>query len=353
MGRKRNDLTRMRYGKLTVVRLLPNKASDGHALYECACDCGNHLVVSSGKIKQRKGCNDCTKRKYGGDTTTNSYRLYRIWGNMKHKCVASATKFSKGATNRLITLCDEWKDFNSFREWAYENGYSDEADSKNCMLYRKELEKGFSPDNCVWAGEEYRRNNKRMCLSVNDLTGKRFGMLVVVGRCQDSTTNHDTMWTCKCDCGNEKVVTAGHLTCGTVKSCGCLRREVATQRIKQASLNNVKHGAAGSSLYGVWNCMKQRCDNPKNPNYKYYGGKGVRLCKEWYSFENFAEWAFCNGYYEQENVSRPQKLSIDRIDSDGNYCPENCRWITVHENTLRATTARWAKEMRGKKECAT
>ena len=97
-------------------------------------------------------------------------------------------------------------------------------------------------------------------------------------------------------------------------------------------------------MYNIWHVMKQRCGNPNNPNYKYYGGKGVKVCEEWEDFAKFAEWANANGYYEQGKVPHSQKLSIDRIDSNGDYCPDNCQWITMQENQAKMLKERWANE---------
>lgn len=174
-----------------------------------------------------------------------------------------------------------------------------------------------------------------------DLTGKRFGRLIVMARERERISKHDVHWLCKCDCGNEKYVTTGHLTSGTVTSCGCLRKEQAIDRFKKAAYDNIRHGNAGSHLYVVWNVMRQRCSNPKNPAYKWYGGKGVKVCEAWNDYCNFEKWAIDNGYVYLEGVARNQKLSIDRIDSNGDYCPENCRWITISENTARGSRTRW------------
>ena len=181
-----------------------------------------------------------------------------------------------------------------------------------------------------------------------DLAGKRFGRLVVIAKETDRISKHDVHWLCQCDCGKKACVTTGHLTAGTVTSCGCLRKEQAIERFKKAAEDNVKHGEARSHLYTVWHVMKQRCENKKNPGFKYYGGKGVKVCDAWQEYKGFAEWAYQNGYEYRETAEWKDKLSIDRIDSNGDYCPENCRWITVSENTIRATKARWENAKRAK-----
>ena len=173
-----------------------------------------------------------------------------------------------------------------------------------------------------------------------DLAGQRFGRLVVIERDMNSKDNHNAYWMCKCDCGNRKSVATSHLTHGTVTSCGCLRKEQAIERFKAAAKNNVKHGGSYTRLYSVWHVMLERCEKEKYPTFKYYGAKGIKVCSEWHDFGTFAKWAFENGYAELNDCKHGDKLSIDRIDSKGNYCPENCRWITARENHVRALKER-------------
>lgn len=178
-------------------------------------------------------------------------------------------------------------------------------------------------------------------MRTTDLTGMRFGRLLVLSRDMDQSSKHDYYWRCLCDCGNEKSVTTGHLTSGTVSSCGCLRKAQAIERFKQAAENKVIHGEAGKTLlYGVWHGMRQRCMNPKSRAFRWYGAKGIRICQEWQSFSNFATWARENGYADLKGVEPAQRLSIDRIDSSKDYCPENCRWITRSENSRRSSKSR-------------
>lgn len=152
-----------------------------------------------------------------------------------------------------------------------------------------------------------------------DLTGQRFGRLVVIGRADPACDKHGSArWHCRCDCGNETDALGRHLRLGRSASCGCLRRE-------RAADTHRTHGGANSRLYIIWKSMRARCENPHHPHYDYYGGRGVSICEEWHDFATFMQWAERTGY--QEN------LTLDRIDANEGYNPANCRWITMHEQT--------------------
>ena len=152
-----------------------------------------------------------------------------------------------------------------------------------------------------------------------NLLGQRFGRLVVI---KDGGTNKKTgrvQWLCLCDCGNTVLVNAKQLRNGDTQSCGCLHKDVCTI-----------HGDSYSRLHNIWNGMKQRCDNRNNSAYPYYGGRGIKYCAEWSNYIKFKEWAINKGGYKED-------LTLDRIDTDGNYEPSNCRFVSmkVQQNNTR------------------
>lgn len=169
-----------------------------------------------------------------------------------------------------------------------------------------------------------------------DMVGMVFGRLTVISLCERK--NNRTYCNCKCLCGVEKLMRADGLRSGTSRSCGCLLKDSHKKRL-------TKHGQARNSIYYSWENMVQRCTNQNTPNYKNYGGRGICITNSWLIFENFYK----------DMGEKPKGLSLDRIDNNGNYCKENCRWATRKEqanntrtntileyNSVKKTLSQWA-----------
>jgi len=148
-----------------------------------------------------------------------------------------------------------------------------------------------------------------------NLVGQKFERLTVIGRA--GTNKHRcVLWKCLCDCGNFTLVISSRLRAGHTKSCGCLCKEKASERMKI-------HGMGGTPTYNTWSCMVNRCNNPDNIGYSYYGGRGITVCKRWLKFEDF---------FEDMGI-KPKGLTIERKDNELGYFKENCCWATMSDQS--------------------
>ena len=155
-----------------------------------------------------------------------------------------------------------------------------------------------------------------------DLTGRRFGRLIVVSRAEaDGPT---TRWHVRCDCGATKIIAAQSLRDGVSESCGCLRRE-------QIAGRNLRHGGSRTREYDVWQTMHFRCTNPAARQWSDYGGRGIKVCERWSKYEHFIA----------DMGARPSSShTIERLDNDGPYAPDNCEWATRSKNNRNRRSTR-------------
>lgn len=178
------------------------------------------------------------------------------------------------------------------------------------------------------------------------MIGIRFGKLIVIDKCKERAKNGTLKYLCKCDCGNTSIIRGDHLRSGETLSCGCLVKKYSnTKYVKQGQ------STLNERLYRIYDHMKQRCYNKNVKGYEYYGGQGIKVCESWLNdFMTFYDWSINNGYKDN--------LTIDRINVNGNYEPNNCRWVdakTQNNNTRRnvyltyngkiKTISQWSKDL--------
>lgn len=172
-----------------------------------------------------------------------------------------------------------------------------------------------------------------------DLTGRVFGKLTAISPAGQNKAKQ-YLWNCICECGGESIVVGSNLIRGNTKACGCVRLTEIGDRTR-------KHGMVKTRIFKIWAGMRKRCLNPKCDSYHLYGGRGIKICERWDEFDKF---------YEDMGESYGDHLSLDRIDPDGDYCPENCRWATTKQqnnnrrnnrivelNGISKTLAQWSE----------
>lgn len=193
---------------------------------------------------------------------------------------------------------------------------TEKRDSSRSIVWRCVCDCG---NKCFARSASLRDGHTQSCGCLFDLTGQRFGRLVVLRPTKKRQCGF-VVWLCKCSCGKTCEVISQNLQSGNTQSCGCFAREILIKR-------NTTHGMADTLIYFVWRNMLQRCENPNDKAYKNYGGRGIKVCERWHSFENF--------YTDVGDP--PEGMTLDRYpDNDGNYEPTNFRWASRHEQRLNS-----------------
>lgn len=354
------DLMGQKFDNLMVVKYI---GQDKHkqSIWECLCDCGNTRESTTSNLRQ------------------NKVKYCLACGESRRKIDLSGKKFDKLTVIRDVG-CDEK---HRGRVWLCKCDCGNEISmgasvlksgkSKSCgcsssiqnltgkrfgklvVLRRESVNKHGSATwqcQCDCGSEPVVKSTKELktkrlqscdCSIVNknraDIAGRRYGKLVAIKDVGLNKKSGSRLWLCKCDCGGESTVSPGVLNSGNTKSCGC----------EKTRAHNKTHDCKPAKLHSVWSSMKDRCYNPNYKGYCNYGGRGIEVCDEWKdSYISFRDWAFVNGYQEG--------LSIDRIDNNGPYAPWNARWVEkgVQANNTRAnvwitingetkTMAQWSK----------
>lgn len=290
------DLTGQKFGKLTPISYFKE---NNRIKWNCICDCGAQVSVASNNLTNghTKSCG----------------------------CIMREDLVGKRFGKLLVIRLDEEKTKYGYPYWVCQCdcGNIISASSNKLKSGRKLTCSGYSHDKVI---------------------GKTFGRLYVTkDYIKDKSSRRKYL--CKCECGNEIYVTSSHLTSRHTTSCGCKAKE---SKNLLGDLSRT-HGMTDTRLYVIWIEMKRRINNKSDISYSRYGGRGITYCEEWEKFEPFYDWAMYNGYDDS--------LTLDRINVNGNYCPENCRWTTKKEqanntrrnvfieyNGERKTITQWAEE---------
>lgn len=283
---KRAELQGKRFGKLFVEEFVGIK--NYGTLWKCRCDCGNYTIALAEKLNSGKktscGCDSNERRSKAKirDLTGKRFGKLIVLG-LDHSNVRSYWKCACDCGNEVVACTS-----------VLQQGYK-----KSCG-----------------------------CAKIKDISEQRFGRLIAKRLLRVERRN--AVWECQCDCGKIVEVRESSLISGGTQSCGCLAKERGIE-------TNTKHGMSGSHLYNTWKSMIRRCYSEKDENYKDYGGRGIKVCEQWKGengLKNFCEWSERNGCSD--------KLTIDRINTNGDYDPSNCRWADWEtQNYNKRTTRRF------------
>lgn len=314
---KKQNLVGGKFGKLTVIAEAENLG--GRVAWKCQCECGNTAIVRATDLKSgnTKSCGcahaDGVLKTAEKNRGKPSKRLIDLAGQI---------------FGRLTVIRRVENNQKGLPMWECQ------CECGNKVNVRGDVLRYGMTQSCGCLAREKAATRIRTRYAgkpspkLKDLTGKVFGYLTVIRRLteEEGAKRGVAKWLCQCKCGNMTHTCSAKLVSGETRSCGCLGLENATNA-------KLKHGDATyrrrQRLYGIRCTMRRRCMDPHVDAWKYYGVKGIKVCEEWaHDYAVFKAWALANGYQAG--------LTIDRIDPDGDYCPENCQWITAFENSSKA-----------------
>lgn len=333
------DLTGKTFGRLKVLERAENDVN-GRTRWKCECQCSDKtiLIVPAKNLRNgnTKSCGCIKREKLAARNTKHGYHsdpLYVSWKEYRRN-------------KRLVS---EWEDFKKYKDYIIGLGYNG---TDHVSVRRIDFSKPLGPGNVEFRYTEKRSGAAAYNLGV-DLTGKTFGKLYVIGygvslRRRDGQSYRT--WLCECQCENKTIllVPTDKLLSGKKVDCGCgytnkvrsnayMRepvQEILNSCSSFTSLSRERRHKVYTRLYGIYSMMHDRCENPDAPKYHLYGGRGIKVCDQWsdqiVGFANFLKWALENGYDDDQ--------SIDRIDSNSGYRPDNCHWVSMEfqgSNTKR------------------